>query len=191
MALPKFEDYKAPWEMDLKEGDEPTFDFEKGKRYLHSVLSDKEKATTKLAEKETELTSLKAKLAEKEREGESEMDKLKRERDEAKAEAEKAKQPDIDRIKLEVAFEKGLTKTQMKRLVGTTKEELEADADELVKEWGPNKGSDEGDDEGGNSTPSRQPRSGMKNPADPKPGDGKIDFGAEADAYLASRGGLF
>ena len=39
--------------------------------------------------------------------------------------------------RLEVALEKGLTATQAKRLVGSTKEELAADADELIADLGP------------------------------------------------------
>ena len=38
--------------------------------------------------------------------------------------------------RLEVALEKGLTPSQAKRLVGSTREELEADADELLKDLG-------------------------------------------------------
>lgn len=40
----------------------------------------------------------------------------------------------------EVALEKGLTASQAKRLVGSTKEEFAADADELLADLGPNKG---------------------------------------------------
>ncbi|NYE44193.1 hypothetical protein [Streptomyces fulvorobeus] len=50
-----------------------------------------------------------------------------RERDEARAEA----------LRITVAAAKGLTPSQAKRLQGSTKEELEADADELVKDFGP------------------------------------------------------
>ena len=38
--------------------------------------------------------------------------------------------------RLEVALEKGLSPSQAKRLVGDTREELEADADELLKDLG-------------------------------------------------------
>lgn len=38
--------------------------------------------------------------------------------------------------RLEVALEKGLTPSQAKRLVGATREELEADADELLRDLG-------------------------------------------------------
>lgn len=39
-------------------------------------------------------------------------------------------------LRLEVAASKGLSPTQAKRLVGTTQEELEADADELLETFG-------------------------------------------------------
>lgn len=39
-------------------------------------------------------------------------------------------------LRAEVALAKGLTPTQAKRLVGSTREELEADADELIKDLG-------------------------------------------------------
>lgn len=42
-------------------------------------------------------------------------------------------------LRAEVANAKGLTPTQAKRLVGTTKEELEADADELLTDIGAQK----------------------------------------------------
>lgn len=38
-------------------------------------------------------------------------------------------------LRLEVAFEKGLTAAQAKRLQGATREELEADADEIVRDF--------------------------------------------------------
>jgi hypothetical protein len=37
--------------------------------------------------------------------------------------------------RLEVAFDKGLTPAQAKRLVGTTREELEADAEEILRDF--------------------------------------------------------
>lgn len=51
---------------------------------------------------------------------------VERERDEATARLNR----------LEVALEKGLSPSQAKRLVGGTREELEADADELLKDLG-------------------------------------------------------
>lgn len=54
------------------------------------------------------------------------------------AEAEKrAHDAEIKAMRLEVALTKNLTPAQAKRLVGTTVEELEADADELLESFKP------------------------------------------------------
>ncbi len=47
--------------------------------------------------------------------------------------------------RLEVAFEKGLTPAQAKRLVGSTREELEADADEVLRDFPVKSGRPSGD----------------------------------------------
>ena len=72
-----------------------------------------------------------------------------RERDEARAEA----------LRITVAASKGLTPGQAKRLQGSTKEELEADADDMLKDFAPStlgtppprSGGDRGGDVGGNT----------------------------------------
>ncbi|MFI2664872.1 hypothetical protein [Micromonospora carbonacea] len=69
--------------------------------------------------------------------------KLKEYEDRDKTEAEKAaerltaaeqraEQAELRALRLEVAGEKGLTPAQAKRLVGATREELEADADDIL-----------------------------------------------------------
>jgi hypothetical protein len=56
------------------------------------------------------------------------------------AEIERAAKDSEQRaLRAEVANAKGLTPTQAKRLMGSTREELEADADELLKDIGDNK----------------------------------------------------
>jgi hypothetical protein len=50
-----------------------------------------------------------------------------------------AKDSEARAMRAEVANAKGLTPTQAKRLVGATREELEADADELLKDIGTQK----------------------------------------------------
>jgi hypothetical protein len=50
-----------------------------------------------------------------------------------------AKDSEARALRAEVANAKGLTPTQAKRLVGSTREELEADADELVTDIGAQK----------------------------------------------------
>lgn len=47
-----------------------------------------------------------------------------------------AKESETRALRAEVANTKGLTPTQAKRLVGATRDELEADADELLKDIG-------------------------------------------------------
>lgn len=59
-------------------------------------------------------------------------------------------------LRYEVAAEKGLTITMAKRLVGTTRDEMEADADELMAELGKSDGGDKGG-EGGGDDKSRRP----------------------------------
>jgi hypothetical protein len=52
------------------------------------------------------------------------------------AEAEKAAQShETTALRLQVAFDKGLTPAQAKRLVGATRDELEADADEILRDF--------------------------------------------------------
>jgi hypothetical protein len=79
----------------------------------------------------------------------------------------------------------------LKRLVGSTLEELAADADTLLKEWGPaSKAADDDDDDLG-ADPSTTPKTGLKNPGDPKPTEGRFDADTLADEYYAtSRGGF-
>lgn len=75
----------------------------------------------------------------------------------------------LDADRLEIALDKGLTKGQAKRLVGSTREELEADADELLADLGV-------DDE--KPATSRRPKERLKpgasNDADPQEDPSKI-----------------
>lgn len=48
---------------------------------------------------------------------------------------QRAADAELRATRLEVAHAKGLTPAQAKRLVGTTKEELEADADEILRDF--------------------------------------------------------
>ena len=50
-----------------------------------------------------------------------------------------AKENEIRALRAEIANAKGLTPTQAKRLVGSSREELEADADELIADLGERK----------------------------------------------------
>jgi hypothetical protein len=74
-----------------------------------------------------------SRLDELENQGKSETERLSGEAANATTRAEKA---ELEAARWRVALEKGLTQTMAKRLVGTTEEELSADADELVSELG-------------------------------------------------------
>ena len=187
MALPKFEEFKAPWESDLKEGEDPKdkIDLDKLKRYIYGVLGDKERLQESNATLTTEVSTLKTEKAAKEREGETEVQRLTRERDEAIKAAEKAGEVSVETLKLRVAIEKGLTASQTKRLVGSTKEELEADADELLAEWGPASSGDE--EEKDDALVRKAPQARARSGGDPKPNESTLDVDQAAADYAASR----
>lgn len=65
--------------------------------------------------------------------GKSEQDKLS---ERATAAESRANEAEARALRLEIAHDKGLTPSQARRLVGNTKEELEADADELLETFG-------------------------------------------------------
>jgi hypothetical protein len=52
--------------------------------------------------------------------------------------AKRAEEAELKALRLEVAGDKGLTPSQARRLVGSTKEELEADADQLLEDFAAN-----------------------------------------------------
>jgi hypothetical protein len=81
------------------------------------------------------------------------------------AEAERrAAEAESRSLRYEIAAEKGLTIKMAKRLVGTTREEMEADADELLAELGGGAGGDKGDkgSEGGADDKSGRPREKLR-----------------------------
>lgn len=96
------------------------------------------------------------KLQELEDANKSESQKLTDRATEAEKRAEAA---DARALKLEIAGEKGLTPKQAARLVGTTRAELEADADELLESFG---GASKGDGKAGNDKPGGRPKAKLK-----------------------------
>jgi membrane protein involved in colicin uptake len=185
--LGTLEDYEAPWE---KKGEE--FDPEKAKGLFYSRLHMEAEAKDKVDEvtkaKDDEIAALKAQIDDKAREGESDAEKATRERDRAikKAQDEAKAEAGIEVTKLRVALRKGLNETQAKRLVGTTEEEIEKDADDLLESFGGRGDAGEGEGENG---PSTRPVRPLRNPADPKGNDPVFDPEKAADAYVGS--GLF
>lgn len=119
-----------------------------GKRAL-----DAERRARSAAEKRAKEAEAKVKEFEDKDKSESERNAearaaAEKERDEARSEA----------LRLTVAFEKGLTPAQAKRLTGSTREELEADADELLDLFG---------DKDGKKPPSNRPKERLRGGGDP------------------------
>jgi hypothetical protein len=134
---PKKADPKPPW------GSDEEFSPEKAWNLIQNLRGDLDKAKPAIA-----------RVKELEDASKSEAQKLAEDRDSHKARAETA---EAQLMRLTVGLEKGLTPAQAKRLVGTTKEELEADADELLASFG------------SNSTPSTttRPRETLRGGGDP------------------------
>lgn len=61
---------------------------------------------------------------------------LERAQQEAQQAAKRAEEAELRAMRIEVAAAKGLTPSQAKRLVGSSREELEADADEIIADFG-------------------------------------------------------
>lgn len=82
-----------------------------------------------LARANKEAETLRLRLREFEDRDKTEAQKLQEERDALKSERDALA---LQSLRREVADEKGLTPAQARRLVGTTREEMEADADDLI-----------------------------------------------------------
>lgn len=198
--LPKLEDWLAPWEKGedgkaLPE-DEQKIDPAQLKKYLHGLLGDKDRLRGQLDETTAEAEQLQQKLADAKTPEEltklqEENARLIKERDEAKN--SKDPKAELRSLKLEIALDKGLTKRQALRLVGETKEELEEDADELIKEFGGTakggKDDEEGEEGGGVARgPRRKLRNGGKDDeGDDKDDDKPVDYDAIVRETLANR----
>lgn len=82
--------------------------------------------------------------------------------DRAAAAEKRAEEAEIRALRIEVAASKGLSPSQAKRLVGTTREELESDADEFLEsirsdDAGKPPGGKPKEDLRGGGTPSEEP----------------------------------
>lgn len=152
-----------------------------GKRAL-----DSERKARRAAEKRAQDAEAKVKLAEDAEK--TEIERLKGQVDEWKSRAEKA---EADSLRHAIAAAKGLTLAQARRLVGSTKEELEDDADSMRAELGlkdepeGSKTEPEGekkDEEGAFGLPrERMEKTGAANAEDEQPDAAKL-----ADSILSS-----
>lgn len=143
---------KPPWESDEK------FDPERAWKLITDLRADRDKV-------KGERDGLQSKVAEHERANESAAEKAEREKAEALDRATKA---EGSALRLEVAMDKapdGMTLAQVrklaKRLTGTTKEELETDADELFADFAPS------GNEGGGGNGRQRPREALRPGAAP------------------------
>lgn len=152
--FPSFEDWKAPWE---KSGQD--FDEARAKGLLYSLYKTEHESGIKIAEIKAERDDLKTKVDEFTRKDETEVERLRREVQERDEKLAQGANDDtsVEVLRLQVALEKGLTMRQAKRLVGKTKEELEADADDILDTFG-GSGKSDSDDDDNSDDGRRQPR---------------------------------
>ncbi|MCU1680943.1 MAG: hypothetical protein JWQ81_1682 [Amycolatopsis sp.] len=106
---------------------------EPGQRALAAIREERNAAKTKATALETELAGFRK--AEQEKADASKSEQQKREEAHT-ALATRAEKAELELLKLDIGLEHGLTKAQAKRLVGTTKEELDADAADLLETFG-------------------------------------------------------
>lgn len=179
--LPKFEEWKAPWETAGTE-----FDAEKAKKRIYDLLSDKEvaaeKHTTDLATLTTKNTELQKTVDEAASANLTAAEKLEKEKNDLQAKLTDAGEKDLEVARLTIALDKGLTASQAKRLVGKTVAELQADATQLTDDLGLTKDGKPVEQEhvDETNTSRRTPANRVRNPLNPE-GDGN---GLSADQLL-------
>ncbi|MGI5144801.1 hypothetical protein ACQEVC_45540 [Plantactinospora sp. CA-294935] len=93
------------------------------------------KANQEAARYRRELRETQAKLAEYEKAQQQKAEADKSEAERRAAAEQRATEAELRATRLEVAHEKGLTPAQAKRLVGDTREALEADAEEILRDF--------------------------------------------------------
>lgn len=137
-----------------------------GKRALAAERKRATEAERRAADLEAELQKAKDK-------DKPDIERLTGERDAA---AKRASDAETALLKLSIGLDKGLTPAQARRLTGTTRDELEADADELASAFGIGNGGDGGGNAGNSSgngegdgakPPAGRPREHMRGGADP------------------------
>ena len=118
---------------------------------------------------ETAKRDLEAKIKEYEDRDKSDGEKL---ADKIAAAEKRANDAEARALRLEIASAKGLTPAQAKRLVGSTQEELEADADEILEAFPANGGA--------KPPPSQKPNPDLKGGTDPS--DEPVDVKSIVDS---------
>lgn len=146
---------------------------EAGKRALDAERRARRQAESRLKE-------LEGKVKEAEDAEKTELERLQGQVADLTKQAEAA---EAKATRFEVAAAKGLTLAQARRLVGSTREELETDADEMRAELGLDKDDEEQDDKKDDDTgrPRERMKPGASNEEDEQPDAGKL-----ADSILSS-----
>lgn len=185
MTFPNFADWKAPWEEEGKELDpEVVKKLVYSLRRSESESKDKiDSSSEKLSEYEKAIETYRKAEEEAKRKNESDAERASRERAESDAALKKSSEAVArENLLLKVRLEKNLTETQVKRLSGTTIEELLADADEYLKDITPAVEDDDSDEYESNLL-KRKPK--LKDPLDGTEKDTTSD--AEFDKKLRER----
>ena len=148
-----------------------------GKKALQAERKARQDAEKALADAQKVLTELQDK-------DKPEIERLTNQLAEANQRAEKA---EAAALRQEVAMEKGLTAAQARRLVGATKDELEADANDLLETFGSGKSTtDEGaDQDKGKPQVDGRPKPSLKGGSNPTE-QPKTDIAAMVDAIPRS-----
>jgi len=155
-------DQPDPQTDDPKQDPDPTPDPDAGAK---AALAAERKARR---DAEKSAGDLRAKLKEFEDKDKTDTQRASDEAATATKRAEKAEQ---DLLRYQVAFDKGLTAAQAKRLVGATREELEEDAAEILEAFPSTSGGGSSDD-AKSPPPSRKPSPDLQGGTDPtKPVD--------------------
>jgi hypothetical protein len=122
-ALPKFEDWLAPWEVDGdgKKLDEPAeIDPARLKKHLYNLLSDKTRLQETVADKDTELAGKDEALKDLQRQHENEDQRREREQKEREKHFEALEKRDRERAKVDAIAEhfedQGITSAQARKL---------------------------------------------------------------------------
>lgn len=199
MALPKFEEFKAPWELDSAgnpiEADKQEVDAEKLKKHLYNVLSDKEKAQTardaalqQIGTLTTERDTLKQAAAAKADEGKTELQKL---QESINALTKRAETAEYDKNRMAVLTQHKIKPEAHSLLTGKTVEEMTASAEQLValglvEKATTDNGGGEGNGAGQGNPLDTTPRPRL-NPGDPNPGS--EGDGPSVDDFVKQYGG--
>jgi len=184
VAVPKFEEFKAPWEIDSAgnpiEADKQEVDPEKLKKHLWNLLSDKDKAQAardsalgKVTELNSKVTELETAAQGKANEGKTEIEKL---QESINALTKRATDAEYNSTRLKVLTANKIDPKAHDLLTGKTLDEMNASAAKLVelglvvKESASTEGKG-GEGEGEGNPLNTTPRTRL-NPGDPKPDEG-------------------